>query len=294
MKRIYYTNGINEKRLLPNEPIPDGWYKGRVKSPVTTKDCIWINNGISAKFISINSPIPEGWKKGRLLSHLNIEKSSETRRNKQYKHYTDGVNDFIFSKDDIIPKNLYPGRPPMTDECKKKLSKSHLGKCHSEETKKKISDHSNNNRKKAFQTIINTYGNLDNYYKKLHDKSNESKRSNNTFNSSKPEIEMYKVLCEKYGKNNILRNYKDSRRYPFYCDFYIKSLDKFIELNLHWTHGSQPYVESDDFCIKQLKNWQEKSKTSQFYKNAIETWTVRDVEKQRIAKENHLNYEVIY
>ena len=40
--------------------------------------------------------------------------------------------------------------------------------------------------------------------------------------------------------------------------------------------------------------WQEKAKTSQFYANAIKTWTERDVEKQRVAKENNLNCKIIY
>ena len=43
-----------------------------------------------------------------------------------------------------------------------------------------------------------------------------------------------------------------------------------------------------------LKIWQEKAKQSKFYENAIKTWTERDVKKQKIAKENHLNYKVIY
>ena len=47
--------------------------------------------------------------------------------------------------------------------------------------------------------------------------------------------------------------------------------------------------------IQMIKSvWQEKAKQSQFYENAIKTWTERDVEKQRVAKENNLNYKVIY
>lgn len=294
MKKTYYTNGVNEKRLLPDEKIPDGWYKGRVKSSATTTGCIWINDGISAKFIPSEDKIPDGWVKGRLMSHLNVEKGRKTKLEKKYKHYTDGINDFIFSADDVIPSHLRPGRPPMSQVCKDKLSVSHIGKHHTEEAKKKISLHSNNNRVKAFKTIIDTYGNMDSYYEELHNKVNETKRKHNTFNTSKPEVDMYNLLCNLYGKNNVMRQYKDKDRYPFYCDFYIKPLDKFIELNLHWTHGSRPYVAQDEFCQKQLLEWREKAKTSQFYQNAIKTWTVRDVEKQKVAKENNLNYEVIY
>ena len=35
-------------------------------------------------------------------------------------------------------------------------------------------------------------------------------------------------------------------RYPFACDFYISSLDLFIECNYHWTHGGKPYEGTED------------------------------------------------
>lgn len=260
---------------------------------ITTKDSMWINNGEEAKFINKNEPIPQGWTKGRLKSHFNIEKSNKTKREKQYHHYTDGVKNFMLSEKDEIPEGLIKGRPKASDEAKKKMSKSHTGKHHSEETKKKISKNSNNNRAKANTTIIEKYGSLENYYSQLIKKGVQTKKKNKTFNSSKPEDDLYKVLCEEYGEKNVYRHYK-SKEYPYYCDFYIKPLRQYIELNLHWTHGSQPYVEQDDFCKKQLQEWQEKAKVSQFYKNAIETWTKRDVEKLNCAINNHLNYKVIY
>lgn len=293
MKRTYYTNGINEKRLFPGEPIPEGWYKGRVKSTITTKDCIWINNGSEAKFISKNLDIPYGWEKGRLKCHLNSEKQRMSMLEKNYRHYTDGIKDYLFSEYEEIPDGLIPGRPDMSEEQKEKLSKAHTGLHHTEETKEKISKNSNNNRKKAQETIIRTYGSLDNFYKMLQEKGELTKKKNNSFNSSKPEDEYYKYLCSIYNKKDIFRNYK-TELYPFRCDFYIKSEDKYIELNLHWTHGFQPYVEEDRFCKRQLLEWQEKAKTSQFYRNAIETWTKRDVEKLKVARQNNLNYEVIY
>ena len=72
------------------------------------------------------------------------------------------------------------------------------------------------------------------------------------------------------------------------------AVDLFIELNAHWTHGGKPFDPNDEECINKLKEWEEKAKTSEYFRVAIETWTVRDVEKQRIAKENGLNYKVIY
>ena len=60
-----------------------------------------------------------------------------------------------------------------------------------------------------------------------------SMRLHNTFNKSKSEDKMYQKLCEQYGASDVIRQYYDKTRYPFHCDFYIKSKDLFIELNAH-------------------------------------------------------------
>lgn len=65
----------------------------------------------------------------------------------------------------------------------------------------------------------------------IKNKEYETKRENGTFNTSKPEDGYYSYLAEKYGADDVIRQYKDER-YPFACDFYVKSKDLFIELNL--------------------------------------------------------------
>lgn len=121
----------------------------------------------------------------------------------------------------------------------------------------------------------------------------QTMKKNNSFNTSKPEEDYYKLLLESYSAADIIRQYS-SGEYPFRCDFYIKSENKYIELNAHWTHGGKPYDPDDIECQEKLATWKEKAKTSQFFANAIKTWTERDVEKQRVAKENNLNIEFIY
>jgi len=143
---------------------------------------------------------------------------------------------------------------------------------------------------KKLETTLKRYGTP--YYPNK-EKEYQTRKKNNSFNTSNPEEKMYKDLCNQYGEDNVIRQYRENR-YPYTCDFYIPSEDLFIELNKHWTHGFRPFIESDDFCQNQLEIWQEKAKTSQFYKNAIYTWTVLDVKKQQIAKQNNLNYIVIY
>lgn len=125
------------------------------------------------------------------------------------------------------------------------------------------------------------------------EKAYNTKSKNKSWNTSTPEDKYYGYLCSKYGAADIVRQYKDDR-YPFACDFYIKSEDLFIELNLNWTHGGHKFDANSQEDLKKLADWQEKALTSDYYKNAIETWVVRDQKKYEIAKLNNLNYLVFY
>ena len=125
----------------------------------------------------------------------------------------------------------------------------------------------------------------------IHHKVLETKRKNNSFSTSKPEELMYELLCDKFGSNDVERQYK-SERYPFNCDFYIKSCDLYIELNASWTHGGHWFdSESLDDNLK-LNQWL--SKDSDYYNDAILTWTKRDLIKRETAFKNNLNYLVFW
>lgn len=110
---------------------------------------------------------------------------------------------------------------------------------------------------------------------------------------SKAEDAIYEELCCIYGKGNIIRQYK-SNVYPFHCDFYIQSEDLYIEYQGSWTHGNMPYIEGDTTCVQQLQLWKEKALNSEYYKDAIETWTYRDVIKRETARKYKLNYIEIW
>ena len=142
--------------------------------------------------------------------------------------------------------------------------------------------------------MIKNYGSVEEARKQSKFKEINTKRNNHTLNSSKCEDLLYENLCTIFGEDDIIRNYNSDERYPFACDFYIKSEDKFIELNAHWTHGGMPFDPEDEECQKQLQKWKEKAKTSKFYENAIDIWTRRDVQKLQLAIENNLNYEIIW
>lgn len=124
-------------------------------------------------------------------------------------------------------------------------------------------------------------------------KAISTKRKNKTFTKSQPEDDYYNYLLSIYDKEDIFRQYKESR-YPFFCDFYIKSEDKFIEVNKFWMHGGKPYNECDLECQLLLKKWKEKALTKPIFNAAIKTWTVSDPLKLKTAQKNNLNYITVY
>ena len=156
---------------------------------------------------------------------------------------------------------------------------------------------SENCKEKTKKTCLERYGNInysksDNYKMRLPEilkKSKETKDKNHTHNSSSIEEQFNAWLIE--NKINFKRQYS-SDKYPFCCDFYFPDTDLYFEINGHWTHGGHIFNCNDENDIKKLEDW--KLKETEFYNNAIKTWTIRDVEKAKTAIKNKLNYKVVY
>lgn len=119
------------------------------------------------------------------------------------------------------------------------------------------------------------------------EKCYNTKKENHSFNKSKTEKELELKLRELFP--DLITQYK-SKKYPFACDYYIPSLDLYIEYNGMWTHGGHFFDKNNEDDVKRLNRLVEKSKNSKFYKTAIETWTQRDILKLNTALENNLNY----
>ena len=153
------------------------------------------------------------------------------------------------------------------------------------------------------QTCLEKYG-VDNYGKSLKHKINMSTimssdemqehrynvmTKNHSFNTSKPEEELYLYIKEKFP--SVKRQYKDKLRYPYNCDFYIPELDYFIELQGYYTHNTHPYNPnsiSDHVLVERYKErYGPKCQ-------AITIWTLKDPEKRECAKRNNLNFKEIW
>lgn len=146
-------------------------------------------------------------------------------------------------------------------------------------------------KEKYKETCLRKYG-VNNYAETQEciDKIRNSKRENNTFSSSAPEDKAHEILLNLFGEDDVERHYNKDVRYPFACDFYIKSLDLFIELNLNWTHGPHWFDKNNPDDIERLEKLQEKASNSHYYENAVDVWIVKDVIKKETAEKNNLNY----
>ena len=88
--------------------------------------------------------------------------------------------------------------------------------------------------------------------------------------------------------------YNKDLRYPFPCDFYLPNTDTFVEINGYFTHNNHWFDETSQADVSILSEWKEKAKTSNRMQMAIDIWTKKDVEKRKCAKQNKLNYVVLW
>ena len=123
----------------------------------------------------------------------------------------------------------------------------------------------------------------------------ETKKKKKNTNTSRIEKEFYCYLIGKYGKDDIETNYNKDKRYPYFCDFYIKSLDLFIEIQGHQGHGPHPFDEKNEIDLLLLNKWISKiSPEHPQYELYIKNWTVRDTAKRNTAIKNNINFLEIF
>ena len=113
--------------------------------------------------------------------------------------------------------------------------------------------------------------------------------------SSKLEDETEQQLIEMFGTDGFERNYYKDERYPYFCDFYISSLDLFIEIQGHPSHHIQPYGTDFKEHDKLIRKWEKRlDEGVTTYADFIKTFKVSDVEKRICAHNNGINFVEIY
>lgn len=131
----------------------------------------------------------------------------------------------------------------------------------------------------------------------------EARRKHGNITESRVEQALGAMLRKVFGRADVVSQFYDPDRYPFYCDFYIPSRDLFIELNGDKGHGGHWYDNDNPDDVEIAKIWQakailcEKDKPDKFksrYRNYLKMWTKTDPEKRVTAKKNQLNYLVFW
>lgn len=117
--------------------------------------------------------------------------------------------------------------------------------------------------------------------------------------NSKLEDYSYNLLCNYFNSNDILRQYYDKKRYPFKCDFYIKSLDLFIECHYGYRHCGESFDENNFEHQQRLQELKDRAAThknpnNNNYLQCIYQWTDLDVRKRQCAIDNNLNWLCFY
>ena len=131
-------------------------------------------------------------------------------------------------------------------------------------------------------------------------KRHKTMKLRGTYAKSKMEDFSYEQLQKYFDKNDIIRQHS-STLYPFKCDFYIKSLDLYIECHYSHYHNYKPFDENNEEHIAELKNLEDiaKDKINSGIQHPqvlgiISTWTNLDVRKRQTALANNLNWYAFY
>ena len=127
--------------------------------------------------------------------------------------------------------------------------------------------------------------------------SNESNNYDNLLSKkllSQFELYVYKKLISKFGIDDVKIHYGRyplDDRYPYDCDFYIKSNDLFIEMNGFYSHNDRWFDSNDPNDLEFYDNWVSKGGSLE---KAANNWRYSDIEKKNVAKSNNLNYLVFW
>lgn len=137
--------------------------------------------------------------------------------------------------------------------------------------------------------------------KAIRDRIFVNRRENKALNTSKPEIALGELLVAYYGEDDVAHNVVVDSRYPYHVDYYIKSLDLFIELNGDRCHNDHWFDSSNPRDRQILRSWEEnmirlekETGRPSRYRQYIKIWTQTDVAKRLSAKKHNLNYLVFW
>ena len=156
--------------------------------------------------------------------------------------------------------------------------------------------------KKSNETKIIKFGTIyPSQTNEVQDKIHNTLLKHKTYRTSKDEERMYTDLLTKFNATDIERQYiydrykNDLNNRKWRCDFYIKSLDLFIECNYSQYHHFHKYNKNTDKLeYNNIISKCSKTNKKNMYNTILYVWTDLDVRKLKCVETQKLNYKAFY
>lgn len=98
----WVTDGINLKKIYPDQEVPDGWWLGHTDKKLEQLRSFRHTEEAKEAIRKFRTGIPH--------SPERIQKQKDTKKINENRWYTNGVESYQFSKDEEIPEGWYLGR----------------------------------------------------------------------------------------------------------------------------------------------------------------------------------------
>ena len=254
------------------------------------KDRHYYNNGIEQRLYFDYEDIPDGFIRGGLSKN-----KGKPAPNKDKISITDGINNKYIDINDLdmwVSNGWYEGFI-YSEEGKINHKKSVIETRSNKSYDQWIDDHNKRSLGAKKMWKNRTSEEIEQYTRNGLEKLLDNELYKRRGPTSENEKIVYDLLCKKYGEEDVEWSYYDKYRYPWHCDFYIKSKDIFIELNIFPSHYKEPFDKNNKDHLKLLEkikyspsNWVEET--------MVNVWAGSDIMKIDTAKKNKLKYFTFY
>lgn len=300
MKSKWYNNWQVEILVTDKKEIPEGFEPGRLK-----RNLIELLNRISKQdvfnyYVIENHNFPDtadyfNVTRGMLwsvLHHYNIHKDPKARaKNNTYRRTAEQIR-AVAEKSSATQKQSWAARTGAEktawSELQKKSHASNEVRTNMSESQKRAAAAMSEDRKNEInQRRIATLKKLwqedgAELLQQRNDTAKANRATRKQLCRSALEQRVYDALKVMYP--DLQYDYK-SEQYPYFVDFYIPSLDLYIELQGHPSHGRIPYNKDNKESLEEAYN---------MYGEWLKVYTQVDPEKYSYAVKNKLTYIRIY
>ena len=301
MKPQWYNNWKIELLITDLNDIPEGFEKGRLKknlirllSQITKEELFNYymidNHPFEETFLHFNLTRGE---LRQLLKYYNIHKDQkQAAKNNNYKRSKEQVKE-VAKKSSLTQKQTWKNKSEEEKEqwrqqqiqshstYKYRSNQSSIVKEAQKNMSVEYKEELNHSRSETLKKLWEK--DKEELLKQRSDTAKLNRKKESRLCRTKLEQKVYDVLSLIYP--DIQYDVKVDNRYPYFVDFYIPSLDVFIELQGHPSHGKVPYEQENEQSLQEAYK---------LYGDWLRIYTQVDVEKYNTAKSNKINIVRVY